>query len=144
MIILGVDPGTNYTGFGLIKANKNLIKAYQHSDHVSPSDRVAFQAYYAANVEKDLDKFDRLIEAALKINPYNKRLWLNAAYTQERINNPAEQLKCFEKALEIDPEYQFALVHAAYISAEKIVDREKAFKYVAPPATAFIWGISEK
>jgi serine/threonine protein kinase/Tfp pilus assembly protein PilF len=107
---------------------KSMEKVMAHADRSNPKDKLYIQAWNATWVEKDRDKFFRLMEEITKRYPREKEAhyWLGL---YSLMSNTDLAIREFQKVLELDPHYSGALGDISF-AYRYMGDFDKALEYV--------------
>jgi len=128
--------GETHRWLNNIKArNEAIKKARETSAKTTEKERLRIEIYHSIYIEENAEKYLKLL---LQFSEkYPKEKWahyeLGRFYTAR---NPSKALEEYDKALEIDPNYGFALNGIAYVFMYER-NHEKAIEYLRKYAAAF-------
>jgi len=108
--------------------NRAYEKAKEFSDRATKKERMYIEASYADSMERDLDKRFRILKQMAHEFPREKRVHhlLASHYRVRKFFYQA--VEEYNKVLELDPAYGWAMNELAYMYAD-VEDYEKAYEY---------------
>jgi len=119
-----------YDELRLREARNNAYgKAKAFSEKTPEKERLFIEAAYARTIERDPDKRFRILQQIAEKYPREKRIYFYiGSYYQEK-NMFDQALEEYNKALELDPNYGYAINQSAYLYSE-LEQFEKAIQYL--------------
>ena len=118
-----------YDILGNTKARDDAIeKAKKFSEKATDKERLFIEAAYAMHVERDLEKRLGILRELVKKYPKEKRAHYELGLEYKGQGSFDEAIKEFQRTLELDPNFGFAINELAY-TFSYIGDFEKALEY---------------
>jgi tetratricopeptide (TPR) repeat protein len=119
----------NYLG-NFEVSNNAYKKAKMLSNRVTEKERLYIEAEYAQMIEKDFEKWFRILNQIARKYPKEKYVYTLLAYYFSTVKKSSEKaIEHYNKALELDPNYGSALNHLAYQYANR-GDYARAIEYL--------------
>ena len=121
--------GRAYGNLGMSRPRKEAYeKAKVLSQKASDKERLYIEAGYAASVEIDREKQFRIYQQMAQKYPKEKEVHHELAFYYDTNRMFDKAIEEYNKALELDPNYGYALNSVAYLYSE-MGDYEKAIEY---------------
>jgi tetratricopeptide (TPR) repeat protein len=118
--------------YSSLEKNRERDEAYKRaktlSQNASDKERLYIEASYARNIENDWDKAFLIYQQMVQKYPKEKRLHHELSLYYLAKNMHDQQIEELDKALELDPNYGYALNSIAYVYSD-IGNYEKAIEY---------------
>lgn len=86
-----------------------------------------FETAYSSMQKREFQTAIELFSRVLAVNPKHVQSWGNMGLTYACLGHKSRAIECFDKALEIDPLYELALVNRAFVVRE--MDEGKAIDW---------------
>jgi tetratricopeptide (TPR) repeat protein/predicted Ser/Thr protein kinase len=119
-----------YDELGFREARNNAYeKAKAFSEKTPEKERLFIEAFYASTIERDPDKRFRILQQIAEKYPKEKRVHYYIGFYYEGKNMLDQALEEYNKALELDPNYGYAINQCAYLYAD-LGQFEKAIQYL--------------
>jgi len=109
--------------------NEAYEKAKAFSEKTPEKERLFIEASYASAIERDPDKRFRILQQIAEKYPKEKRVHYYMGFYYEGKNMLDRALEEYNKALELDPNYGYAINQSAYLYSE-LGQFEKAIQYL--------------
>lgn len=95
------------------------ISAYLKVTEKSPDNAVVWNniAWMSAEIGQNLDSADEWIKTALRLDPDNEAFHDTQGWIHYRLGDNEKAVAAFEKALELNPDYEAALKHKGLVEA---------------------------
>jgi tetratricopeptide (TPR) repeat protein/predicted Ser/Thr protein kinase len=119
-----------YDVLGFREARNNAYeKAKAFSGKTPEKERLFIEAAYASTIERDPDKRFRILQQIAEKYPREKRVHFYIGFYYEGKNMLDQALEEYNKALELDPNYGYAINQIAYLYSD-LGQFEKAIQYL--------------
>jgi tetratricopeptide (TPR) repeat protein/tRNA A-37 threonylcarbamoyl transferase component Bud32 len=109
--------------------NDAYEKAKAHSEKTPEKERLFIEAAYARTIERDPDKRFRILQQIADKYPKEKRVHYYIGSYYDGKNMLDQALEEYNKALELDPNYGYAINQSAYLYSD-LGQFEKAVQYL--------------
>ncbi len=126
-----------YRTLGNIPArNEAINKAQRLAQYATEKEQLWIEGNYAAYIEMNNAKRVRIFQEIIRKFPKEKRayLWLGVGYNRD--NDPDRAIEMVNKALQLDPNYGYAVNQLGYAHSKK-GEYEKAIEYFKRYATIY-------
>ena len=111
------------------EAEDAIRKAWDFSQKATEKERLLIQAWYAANIEQNLDKGIQILKETAEKYPRDKEVHGNLASFYGAMAMREKSIEEYNKALSLDPNFSDALNYIAY-QYMSLKDFEKAVEYL--------------
>lgn len=118
VISIGSDEGLVSKAKEVLDDLERMVKG----DHISLDAYIknmeTFEAAFSAMQKKEFVPAIELFSRVLLVNPKNVQSWGNMGLAYACLGHKSKAIECLDKALEIDPEYELAIVNREFVSRD--------------------------